>query len=146
MLHALPVAGAIPPHAQDQVDHQMKAVQPLVTRACELARAKGSGEALKLACLRAVRRFLELCHQLRTLPANLDKIEEAVLQNLDSSSAAAGVANGTSGEPGAAGMQGAHRQGCTIPGVAHYQASSTAFKLVARVRRGLLLAWCRLLE
>ncbi len=114
----------------------MKTVQPLVTRACELARAKGSGEPLKLACLRAVRRFLELCHQLRTLPANLDKIEEAVLQNLDSSSAAAGVANGTSGEPGAAGMPGARRAGVHATKLA-----STSFMVAERVSTGLLLAW-----
>ncbi|KXZ45302.1 hypothetical protein GPECTOR_56g398 [Gonium pectorale] len=79
--------------AQNPVDHQMRAVAPLVSAACELARRGGSAQQqLTIASLRAVAAFLGLCHDLKTLPANLEEIEAAVLHNLDPSGASKGTA------------------------------------------------------
>ncbi|GFR39927.1 hypothetical protein Agub_g3 [Astrephomene gubernaculifera] len=77
--------------AQNPVEHQMRAVQPLVSTVCELARRKSGQQQLTLACLRAVAEFVGLCHELRTLPANLEEIEAAMLHNLDTNTAAGGA-------------------------------------------------------
>lgn len=72
--------------SQNPVEHQLRAVQPLVSTACELARKGGQLQAAQtLACLRAVAEFMGLCFELKTLPPNLEEIEAAVLQNLDTS-------------------------------------------------------------
>ncbi|KAG2444609.1 hypothetical protein HXX76_001353 [Chlamydomonas incerta] len=91
--------------AQNPVEHQLRAVQPLVSTACELARKGGQQQAAQtLACLRAVAEFMGLCFELKTLPPNLEEIEAAVLQNLDTSGATPVTA-----EP----------DQTTVPGLAH---------------------------
>ncbi|KAG2487550.1 hypothetical protein HYH03_013829 [Edaphochlamys debaryana] len=117
--------------AQSAVDHQMRSVEPLVTRASGLAQKGGSeqgasAQATTLACLRAVDSFVGLCQELKTLPPNLEEIEKAVLLNLDTSPAA--VTRAASGGGAAAmGPDGALAGAAggpapdtsTVPGLAH---------------------------
>ncbi|EFJ45059.1 hypothetical protein VOLCADRAFT_118567, partial [Volvox carteri f. nagariensis] len=74
--------------AQSPVEHQLKAIEPLVATVCEVA-GQGAGEQqLKIASLGAIAEYVELCHELKVLPTKLEESMGAVLKNLDTSAGA----------------------------------------------------------